>query len=89
MNSDDPLAQLTTMVQVIGETPRVLEKAQILYRTPLDQRNLVLQGIIKHMIDTGEDKDIIKTFQLLAIPSIYMGALEALHDCGYIRREDN
>jgi hypothetical protein len=86
MNSDDPLDQLTTMVQVIGETPRILERAQILYRTPLNQRNLVLQGIIKRMIDTNEDKDIIKTFQLLAIPSIYMGAMETLHDCGYIER---
>jgi len=74
------------MVLVIGETPRVLEKAKILYKTPLDQRNLVLQGIIKHMIDTNEDKDIIKTFSLLAIPSVYMGAMEALHDSGYIER---
>jgi len=85
-NYNDPLDQLTTMIQVIGETPRVLERAQILYKTPVSQRNLVLQGSIKHMIDTDEDKDIIKTFQLLATPSIYIGAMEALHDCGYINK---
>lgn len=83
---EDMLNHLAQMVQVIGETPRVLEKAKILYKTPLDQRNMVLQGIIKHMIDTHEDADIVKTFQLLAVPAIYMGAMEALHDCGYIER---
>jgi hypothetical protein len=77
---------LATMVQVIGEAPRLLEKANILYRTPLYQRNLVLQGIVKHMMDAKEDADIVKTFQLLAIPSVYMGAMEALHDGGYLER---
>lgn len=83
---EDALERLTTMVQVIGETPRVLEKANTLYRTPLHQRNLVLQGIISHMEATGEDPEIIRTFKLFAVPCVYMGAMEALHDSGYLQR---
>lgn len=86
IEADDAFELLTAMVQVIGETPRLLEKADILYRTPLHQRNLVLQGIVKNMMETNEDTDIVKTFQLLAIPSVYMGAMEALHDSGYLDR---
>jgi hypothetical protein len=87
--SDDPedaLEKLVGMIQVIGETPRLLDKAAMLYRTPLHQRNLVLQGIIRHMLETNEDSDTIRTFRLLAIPSVYMGAMEALHDSGYLQR---
>jgi|LakMenEpi03Aug12_release.lakeMendotaPanAssembly.Ray.scaffolds.fasta_scaffold3283375_1 hypothetical protein len=48
---------------------------------------LYIKEEIKDMIDTNENKDIIKTFQPLAIvPSIYMGAMETLHDCGYTER---
>jgi len=86
MESEDALERLATMVQVIGETPRLLEKANILYRTPLHQRNLVLQDIVKHMLETDEDSDIVRTFRMFAIPSVYMGAMEALHDSGYLQR---
>lgn len=86
ISSEHAFDHLEGMAQVIGETPRVLEKAKALYRTPVDQRNLVLQGIIKHMIDSAEDEDIVQTFKLLVVPAVYMGVMEALHDCGYMDR---
>lgn len=80
------LKKLTTMVQVIGDTPRLLKKATAIYRTPLHQRNLVLQGIVRRMMESNEDPDIIKAFQLLAVPGLYAGMMETLRDSGYLER---
>jgi hypothetical protein len=63
-----------------------LKKTRVFHRTPLSQRDLVLQGIIKHMMEAGEASDIIEIFRLFPVPQAYTGAMEALHDCGYPER---
>lgn len=38
------------------------------------------------MAATEEDSGIIQAFKMFAVPNIYMGAMEALRDSGYLQR---